>query len=50
MSFYVKHRFGGNDRDPPLSMLVDLVRELDEDPDDREHVSVSVVHESDWAI
>jgi hypothetical protein len=24
--------------------------ELDEDPADREHVSVSVVHESDWTV
>jgi hypothetical protein len=50
MSFYVRHRFGGNDRDPPLSALVDLLRELNEDPEDREHVSVSVVHESGWGI
>jgi hypothetical protein len=50
MSFYISHRFGGNDRDPPLDALADLLDELDEDPGDVEHTSVTVVHESDWAI
>jgi hypothetical protein len=50
MSFYIRHRFGGNDRDPPLESIDELLRELDEDPDDHEHPSVSVVHESDWAL
>ncbi len=50
MSFYISHRFGGDDPDPPPGALADLLAELDEDPDDEEHVSVSVVHESHWAI
>jgi hypothetical protein len=50
MSFYTRHRFGGNDRDPPLDAIAELLTELDEDPSDVEHDSVSVVHESDWAI
>jgi len=50
MSFYVRHRFGGNDRDPSLETLDELLRELDHNPNDREHPSISVVHESDWAV
>lgn len=50
MSFYVRHRHGGNDRDPPLRSLPALLSELDEDPSDIEHVSVSVVHDSNWAL
>jgi hypothetical protein len=48
MSFYVSHRFGGDDADPQLSSLTELLGELDEHADDGEHVRVSVVHESDW--
>jgi hypothetical protein len=50
MSFYFSHRFGGDDRDPPLAELDALLAELDSYPDDHEHPNVSVVHESDWAI
>jgi hypothetical protein len=50
MSFYIRHRFGGDDRDPPPEALDALLAELDEDPDDTEHPDVGVVHESDWAI
>jgi hypothetical protein len=50
MSFYVRHRFGGNDRDPPLESLDELLLELDQDPEDDEHASVSVVHETAWAV
>lgn len=50
MTFFVRHRFGGSDRDPPLETLGALLDELDEDPDDQEHTSVSVTHESDWAV
>jgi hypothetical protein len=47
---YIRHRLGGNDRDPSLEALRTLLRELDEDPADVEHESVSVVHDSDWAL
>lgn len=50
MSYYVRHRFGGNDSNPPLEALDDLVRERDDDREDLEHPSVSVVHDSDWAV
>jgi hypothetical protein len=41
---------GGDDPDPPPEAIVALVAELDEDPDDIEHVCVSVVHENDWGV
>jgi hypothetical protein len=50
VSFYVRHRYGGNDRDPPFESFGALLDEVDEDPSDQEHFSVSVVHESDWAL
>ena len=50
VSFFVRHRYGGDDRDPPLESLGALLDEVDEDPSDPEHISVSVVHESDWAV
>ena len=50
MSFYVRHRYGGNDSDVPLAALKDLLDEVDEDSSDVEHQSVSVVHESDWCV
>lgn len=36
--------------DPPLSALPSLLRELDERPEDTEHGSVAVSHESEWCI
>jgi hypothetical protein len=50
VSFYVRHRHGGNDRDVSLAALEDLLDEVDEDSSDVEHPSVSVVHESDWCV
>ena len=50
VSFYITHRYGGDDRDVPLEALDGLIAELHDDPSDVEHPSVSVVHESDWAL
>jgi hypothetical protein len=50
MAFHVTHRYGAMDSDPPLSSLPSLLRELDERPEDTEHDSVSVSHESEWCI
>jgi hypothetical protein len=50
MSFFIAHRYGGHDADPPLEVLPGLLDELDEDPDDIEHTDVSVTHESDWCV
>lgn len=50
MSFFVHHRFGGCERDPPLSSLPALLDELEDRLEDEEHVTVSLVHESEWAL
>lgn len=50
VGFHVRHRYGGNDPSPPLETLPALLDEVDDDPLDREHAGVSVVHESGWAI
>jgi hypothetical protein len=50
VTFHISHRYGGDDSSPPLGSLPALLDEVDEDPNDKEHVGVSVVHESGWAI
>lgn len=51
MSFFVHHRFHGDDeRDPSPAIFPLLLDELDEDPDDEEHLSVGVIHESEWGL
>jgi hypothetical protein len=34
----------------PFSAFAELLAELDEDPADLEHTSVSVKHESEWCL
>jgi hypothetical protein len=46
MSYRITHRVGGDERDPPLAMLHDLIDELAEDEGDAEHGSVAVKYES----
>jgi hypothetical protein len=50
MSFIIYHRLGSCERDPAPSIFTLLLDELDEAPEDEEHVSVSVVHESEWGL
>lgn len=50
MSFFVYHRYGVSERDPPRSVFPALLDELGERLDDLEHTSVSVVHESEWGL
>jgi hypothetical protein len=50
MSFFVRHRYGGDEPDPPFVAFGDLLDEVDEDPTDIEHVGVAVVHESEWCV
>jgi hypothetical protein len=50
VGFHIRHRYGGNDPNPPLEAMPALLDEVDEDPGDHEHVGVGVVHESGWAI
>lgn len=50
MSFFIHHRLGHSERDPPFSIFPQLLDEVDGNLDDEEHVSVSVVHESEWGL
>ena len=50
MSFFVHHRYGGSERDPPVSSFPALLDELEDRLEDEEHISVSVIHESEWGL
>ncbi|WP_037499546.1 hypothetical protein [Solirubrobacter soli] len=50
MSFYVSHRMGSVDPDPPFASLNGLLDELDEEPDDAEHFSVAVPHHPEHVL
>jgi len=50
MSFFINHRFGGAERDPPASTFPLLLDELEVRLEDEEHTSISVVHESEWGL
>jgi hypothetical protein len=50
LSFSVTHRDGSLERSPSLSSLPNLLRELEEYPEDLEHGSVAVTHESEWSL
>jgi len=50
MTFFVYHRYGACESEPPLSSLPTLLDELDDRPEDEEHISVSLVHESEWSL
>lgn len=50
MSFFVYHRSGACERDPAFSTFPSLLDELNERPEDQEHMSVSLIHESEWGL
>jgi hypothetical protein len=50
MAFHVRHRYGANDSGPDPSAFDALLDEVEEDPQDKEHVGIGVVHESGWTI
>lgn len=50
MNYHVTHRYGAMTKNPPISSFSDLLRELVNRPDDQEHSSVSVTHESEWCL
>ncbi len=50
MSFFVYHRTGSSERDPAISSFDRLLDELKENPEDEEHTSISVIHESEWGL
>jgi len=49
MSFHITHRLG-NMEEAPRSAFFGLLQELGADPEDAEHTSVSVTHESEWCL
>lgn len=49
MGFHVTHRLGNMEK-VPRSAFPELLRELDAHPEDEEHTSVSVTHESEWCL
>jgi hypothetical protein len=50
MSYSITHRYGNMDSEPPLSALPALLAELRERPEDTEHGSVALTHESEWCL
>lgn len=50
MAFHLTHRYGAMDSGEPDSDFAALLRELDDRPEDTEHGSVAVTHESEWCL
>ncbi len=50
MSYFIIHRYGSMDREPSLASLRPLLAELEDRPEDTEHGSVALTHESEWCI
>ena len=50
MGFHIRHRYGEMERNPNRTAFVALLQELDQGPEDKEHGSVGVTHESEWDI
>src|SRR4029078_8456855 len=48
MSFWIAHRYRGDERDPSLDLLSALYDELQ--TEDEEHPSVALCHESEWCL
>lgn len=50
MSFFIYHRWGACETDPPPSIFPALLDELESHPEDEEHTSVLVIHETEWGL
>lgn len=50
MAFHITHRYGNMDGSQSVSAFSESLRELDDRPEDTEHNSVAVTHESEWCI
>ncbi|EJL78558.1 hypothetical protein PMI12_01158 [Variovorax sp. CF313] len=50
MAFNLTHRYGSMDPGGPNSDFLALLRELEDRPEDTEHGSVAVTHESEWSL
>jgi hypothetical protein len=48
MSFFVRGRWGGSEREPTEQAMLAVLAELD--ADDPEHPDVALEHESGWAL
>jgi hypothetical protein len=48
MAFHIRTRWGGDERDPSVERMREILSELD--ADDIEHQSVSLAHESEWYL
>ncbi|MBX3479881.1 MAG: hypothetical protein KF842_05740 [Caulobacter sp.] len=49
-NYFAYHRYGECEQRPPFSSFPALLDELETRLDDEEHTSVSLVHESEWAL
>jgi len=49
MAYHATHRWGKTEK-LPWAAFSELLKELDTNPGDIEHTSVSVSHESEWCI
>ncbi|MFM9927566.1 hypothetical protein VLK31_31625 [Variovorax sp. H27-G14] len=50
MAFNLTHRYGSMDSGSSNSDFLALLRELEDRPEDTEHGSVAVTHESEWSL
>ena len=50
MTYFVSHRYGGDDDAPPFSSFPALLAELDGARDDPEHRNIAVTHETGWSL
>lgn len=50
MAFHLTHRYGNMTAGDGDTDFAALLRELDDRPEDTEHGSVAVTHESEWCI
>jgi hypothetical protein len=48
VSFFIRHVYRGDEKDPPLERLEQLYDERDDG--DAEHFGVSVIHETEWCL
>ena len=50
MAFHLTHRYGDTEPGEAGSDFLALLRELEARPEDTEHGSVAVTHESEWCL
>ena len=50
MAFHARGRWGGDERNPPVERLRELLQELDIEIEDIEHPDVALTHETEWCL